>query len=297
MKTAFYINWHASPINIVTSIASAGECVTTTTNQRNHMVWHHWNGPSNCLPLILLHGGWGSWTHWIKCVPYLATRTRVFAADIPGMGDSADIDRHANIEILARLIATGIEDLLSDGERYDIAGFSFGGIAAAHVASLHKERCNSFTAVGAAGFGSLHRAVAGIQLPAPNLTDEEINVIHTNNLKYLMLAHERSIDPLAVHIHRTNIERGRFRSRRISMSKALIEILPSIKAKIGGIWGALDSTGNGIANIKKRRDIFRALRPNCPFDIIEECGHWVMYEKPESFINTFNDHLCQYNAG
>ncbi len=295
MKTAFHTDWQAPPIKIVTSIASAGERVTTMINEGNRMVWHHWNGPLNRPPLILLHGGWGSWTHWIKSIPYLATRTRIFAADIPGMGDSADVDRHANIESLARHVANGLKELLSDGERYDIAGFSFGGVVAAHVASLHKERCNSFTAVGAAGFGSLHKVIGGIQLPAPDLTDDEINVIHANNLNRLMLAHERSIDRLAVYIHRTNIERGRFRSRRISMSKALIEILPSIRAKIGGIWGALDSTGNGIANIKKRRDIFREYRPDCPFDIIEGCGHWVMYERPKAFVNTFNHHLCQYN--
>ena len=296
METAFSIDWLAAPSDVIVSVAAKGKRLTTILDHRNFMVWHRWGGPSERLPLILLHGGWGSWTHWIKCIPALATRTVVLVADIPGMGESDGIGKPDTIESIAPLISTGIEDLLDGGKRFDIAGFSFGGVVAAHVAALQGERCNSFTAVGAAGFGSLHHIVDGIQVPDPRLTDTEINAIHARNLKLLMLAHETSIDPLAIHIHRANIERGRLRSRRISLSDALIDILPNIKSKIGGIWGALDTTGNGIKNIKKRRDIFRAQQSDSPFDIIENSGHWVMYERPASFLNAFNRHLDRYNV-
>ena len=296
METAFTIDWRAPPTDVIVSVATMGKRLTTMLDHRNFMGWHRWGGPSERLPLILLHGGWGSWTHWIKCIPALVTRTVVFAADIPGMGDSDQIGRADTVEAIAPFISAGIEDLLDEGERYDIAGFSFGGGVAAHVAALQGERCNSFTAVGAAGFGSLHHIVDGIQVPDTSLTDTEINAIHAINLKLLMLAREQSIDPLAIHIHRANIERGRLRSRRISLSNALIDILPNIKSKIGGIWGAQDTTGNGINNIKKRRDIFRTQQSDSPYDIIKNSGHWVMYERPASFLNAFNRHLDRYNV-
>src|SRR3546814_6277896 len=43
------------------------------------MVWRLWGeGP----PLVLLHGGSGSWTHWFRNIPALARRYRVIAADL-----------------------------------------------------------------------------------------------------------------------------------------------------------------------------------------------------------------------
>ena len=296
METAFTIDWLAPPTDVIVSVAAKGNRLTTMLDHRNCMVWHRWGGSSERLPLILLHGGWGSWTHWIKCIPALSARTVVLAADTPGMGDSDGISKPHTVEAVARLISSGIENLLDKGERYDIAGFSFGGMVAAHVAALQGDRCNSFTAVGAAGFGSLHHIVDGIHVPDPRLTDTKINAIHAKNLKLLMLAREKSIDPLAIHIHRANIERGRLRSRQMSLSNSLIDILPNIKSKIGGIWGALDTTGNGIKNITKRRDIFRAQQPDSPFDILENSGHWVMYEKRASFLNVFNRHLDSHNV-
>ena len=40
-------------------------------------------------PLVLLHGGYGSWMHWIRNVGPLARQFTVIAPDMPGLGDSA----------------------------------------------------------------------------------------------------------------------------------------------------------------------------------------------------------------
>lgn len=296
---AFDIDWSADPQSVVAAVAAKGERLETPCGDET-MVWHRWAGPDNSSagkpPVVLFHGGWGSWTHWIKAIPALAARTTVLAGDIPGMGDSASIGRPTTIDPLVPVIAAGIDDLLGAEAPFDIAGFSFGGVAGAHTAAHFAERCRSYTAVGAAGFGPLHYIVQGIQVPDPRLPDSEIDAVHRNNLKLLMLAHEASIDPLAVHIHRTNIERGRLRSRRISVSAALIEALPRIRARIGGIWGDLDITGGGMQDIEERRELFRQRQPDCLFDIIPGAGHWVMYEAPEKFVATFLRHLGHYDA-
>ena len=292
---AFDIDWNADPRAVIAAVANHGERLETPCGDGT-MVWHRWSGPTDKPPLVLLHGGWGSWTHWIKAIPALAARTTVLAGDIPGMGDSAAIGRPLTIDPLVPVIAAGINELLGPNAPFDIAGFSFGGVASAHTAAHFTTRCRSFTAVGAAGFGPLHYIVQGIQVPDPRLADAEIDAVHRNNLKLLMLAHEASIDPLAVHIHRANIERGRLRSRRISVSDALIQALPRIQARIGGIWGDLDITGGGIEDIHERRDLFRTQQPDCLFDIIAGAGHWVMYEAPEKFVATFVQHLGHYDT-
>jgi len=285
---AFDVDWHARPEDVVRTVRDRAERLETPLAGGGVMVWHRWpkepnNRPEDALPLVLVHGGWGSWTHWLRNVPVLAARSTVLACDLPGLGESDAIGRPETITPVAEAVAAGIESLLDANTRFDIAGFSFGGIASSHAAVIAGERCRSFTAIGAAGFGDLHYIVGGIQVPDPRLTDAEIDAVHRNNLKILMLAEDAAIDPLAVHVHRQNISAGRFRSRRISVSNGLVEALPDMQCAIGGIWGDLDVTGNGLAAIEQRRDIFRQHRPDSPFDIISGGGHWIMYEKPEAF--------------
>jgi pimeloyl-ACP methyl ester carboxylesterase len=46
------------------------------------IVWRVWGAGE---PLLLLHGGSGSWTHWIRNIPELAQRFEVWVPDIPGL--------------------------------------------------------------------------------------------------------------------------------------------------------------------------------------------------------------------
>ena len=53
------------------------------------MVWHAWGDPA-AAPVVLLHGGAGSWTHWVRNItPLVAAGRRVWVPDLPGFGDSA----------------------------------------------------------------------------------------------------------------------------------------------------------------------------------------------------------------
>ncbi|MDD9877637.1 MAG: alpha/beta fold hydrolase [Magnetovibrio sp.] len=295
MPSAFEVDWSAAPADIVAAIAARAERVETPCGG-GAMVWHRWPGPAGKPPAVLLHGGWGSWTHWIKTVPELAAERTVIAADLPGMGDSADAPEPHSAETISGVVIRGIDELLPDGGAYHAIGFSFGGVMGTWAAAAHGQRCRSLTLVGAAGFKDLHYIVLGIRVPDPALPDAEIDAIHTENLKLLMLADHDRIDPLALHIHRMNIQRGRVRTRRISLSNALIDVLPRVVSPIGGIWGAADATGGGGGDILKRRDLLRAQRPDCQFDIIEDAGHWVMYETPDAFVATLTRHLASHEG-
>ena len=50
-------------------------------------VWHAWNTSAG-RPLVLLHGGSGSWTHWLRNIQGLSKDRAVYALDLPGFGDS-----------------------------------------------------------------------------------------------------------------------------------------------------------------------------------------------------------------
>ena len=69
-------------------LRAAGErWVTGAASER--VVWHAWRAArSDAPPVLLLHGGSGSWTHWVKnIVPLLDAGRWVLAADLPGFGD------------------------------------------------------------------------------------------------------------------------------------------------------------------------------------------------------------------
>ena len=89
------------------------------------MVWRVWGGGP---PLVLLHGGYGSWTHWIRNVLPLARRFTVIAPDLPGLGESATPPEPHTAEGLARIIVAGLATLLPAGVRFHLTGFSFGGV-------------------------------------------------------------------------------------------------------------------------------------------------------------------------
>jgi 2-hydroxy-6-oxonona-2,4-dienedioate hydrolase len=54
-------------------------------------VWHVWgDARPGQPPVVLFHGGSGSWTHWVRNIqPLVAAGRQVIAADLPGFGDSA----------------------------------------------------------------------------------------------------------------------------------------------------------------------------------------------------------------
>ena len=68
------------------------------------MVWHEWGHEfldQGASTAVLLHGGSGSWTHWIRNVaPLVADGFHVLAVDLPGFGDSALPNQGVDVDAL-----------------------------------------------------------------------------------------------------------------------------------------------------------------------------------------------------
>src|ERR1700757_1219101 len=76
------------------------------------MVWRCWGSGK---PLVLLHGGYGSWMHWIRNVLPLSRQFRVIAPDLPGLGESATPPEPWTAQGLAAIIVEGLEVVLPRG--------------------------------------------------------------------------------------------------------------------------------------------------------------------------------------
>ena len=73
-----------SPPEITAAVAADAEVIHTPCGDGN-LVWRRW-GKGKGAPVVLVHGGSGSWTHWIKNITGLAERGEVWAGDLPGLG-------------------------------------------------------------------------------------------------------------------------------------------------------------------------------------------------------------------
>ena len=241
------------------------------------MVWRVWgSGP----PLILLHGGYGSWTHWIGNVLVLARRFTVIAPDLPGLGESSTPPEPHTAEGLAGIIVEGLDIVLSKDAAPHIAGFSFGGVLGGHVAAQLGDRLRALTLVGSNGLGLVRQPTALQRVPA-GVSAEEALAVHRRNLGALMIADPAKIDELAVYIQSHNAPRGRVKSRRFSRADTLARALPLVKARLDGIWGERDATA--YPHLDERARVLRSFQPGARFEVIAGAGHWVQYEAAERF--------------
>ena len=246
------------------------------------MVWHVWGeGP----PLMLLHGGYGSWTHWVRNIEALAAERRVIAADLPGLGDSAAAPAPHLAAGLVDILEAGLAPLgLSDGP-LDIAGFSFGAMLGGVLAARLGQRVSRFAMIGAAGLGAAPRTGPGLKRPAVVASPEEFSALQRRNMAILMFSEGAEIDDATLAIHVANNQRARIRSRRLSRSTTLLEALPAIRARLIGIWGEHDITAT--PDLASREAAIRRYRPDVDFHVIAGAGHWVHYEAADRFNPLF----------
>src|SRR3546814_7175087 len=111
------------------------------------LVWRCWGLGE---PVVLVHGGTGSWLHWIRNVGSLAEHWRVIVPDLPGFGDSDAPARPHTLEGIADHVASGLGDV-SGGRPARVVAFSFGAIVGALVCRKVQERIKQFVLIGAGG--------------------------------------------------------------------------------------------------------------------------------------------------
>ena len=274
------------PAGYLAAIEAKSERLTTPCGD-GEMVWHRWGaGPT----VALFHGGFGSWTHWIRNVEALSRHYTVLAADLPGLGDSAMAPEPYDGWTIARICAGGLGQLVPAGERFHLAGFSFGGVIGGPTAVLLGDRLKSFTFVGSGGIGARRRSLelkSWRQLSDP----AEQDAVHRENLAILMIADPANIDDLAALLQAGNARRGRTRSRPISLSPILMDALPQVTAPVSAIFGELDATAHPW--LDEREEKLRSVRPELDFRVIPKAGHWVQYEAADRFNAELMDILAR----
>ena len=236
-------------------------------------------------PIIFLHGGYGSWRHWIKQVIYLAKDYQILVPDMPGFGESSDLKSdHTPENISLNLYQTFTKLNITDLDNISLVGFSFGGLISGHLSYQFLKKgieLKNLILVGPGGTGARRGPMREMVRRTPKMSFEEILKAHFENLKILMINNPKNIDLLSLYIQLENTNNHRLKSRPISATNTLIKILEKQNIIPYLIFGEKDATVGPF--LEERISLFRGACKDIRIHVEINAGHWIMYEKPDNF--------------
>ena len=259
------------------------------------VVWHVWGQESSSrqlAPVLLLHGGSGSWTHWLRNISALVESGRqVLVPDLPGFGDSAVPAHGTDADVVPEPIEQGLQVLLGDAV-CDLVGFSFGGMVAGFLAQRFPARAARVVLVGAPGLGLAPEKAIRLKAWRHLADPAQRDAAHRNNLAALMLYRQDAITETALRLHVANVLRDRMKGRSLSRTDALARALSGLRCPVHAIYGSEDALYQGqmdaLEAVLRQAGNFQALRR------IAAAGHWVQFERADAFNEAL---LATLNAG
>ncbi len=235
-----------------------------------HVAWRSLgDGP----PLVLLHGGHGSWAHWSRNIEALSSDFSVWVADLPGYGDSS-LPVATTLDALVEALQQSLDTLLGARVPILLGGFSFGGLVASHLAA-RRGAVRALALMGAAGHGGARRPRGELLAWREAWEGRDaaaLRSIMRSNLERHMLAGPAGEE--AVAIHTQACVHTRFQSKRISLSGGLQTVLASLPCPQWLLWGEHDLTATPEVLMPE----LAARLGGAEVQTLPGAGHWVQYE-------------------
>lgn len=263
----------------------AAECETLARIERmgtRHIVKHLgrdvvWRRFGNGPVLVLVHGGHGDWRHWIRNVEVLAAMHTLWIPDLPGFGESDDLEGAANAaDRMGRLVAAlgaTLDLLVGVHTTVALAGFSFGALVSAQLAT--RRAVSRLALLGPAGHGGTRRQTVDL-LDWRKATPGTLRESLRQNLGAFMLHDPAAVDELATTVYAAQCVATRFRSKAISRAGGLQVALDLYGGPVMLVWGEHDVT----AIPTEVAPQLAAGHGDRAWQIIPGAGHWVQYERP-----------------
>jgi 2-hydroxy-6-oxonona-2,4-dienedioate hydrolase len=242
------------------------------------LVWREWgSGNLSKRPLILLHGGFGSWNHWVRTIPALESEFRVLAVDLPGCGDSADPPKPYDAASLVEILSSGLDLILPGEITFDLISFSFGGVLSGLLAQAQSRRIHSLTLIGSPILGLTGSGPANELVEVSReLSIDKVIPLYRHNLQKLMIHNPDAVDDLALTIQIVNMAKARLRSRGIARTSVLADSLRNLPCSLNCIFGDKDTTLD--PHLAGIQTYVKKIQPDASFYIIPDAGHWVHFE-------------------
>jgi pimeloyl-ACP methyl ester carboxylesterase len=232
-----------------------------------------WRAFGSGKPLVLMHGGHGSWTHWVRNIEALAAIRAVWVPDLPGYGDSDALPQGADFEAFLAATLESIDGLVGASTEIDLGGFSFGGVVASTLAC--RRPVGKLALVGSAGHGGKRRQQRELLNWKKVEAEDERRALFDANLKSFMLYAPGNADSLALTVYEEACLKTRFRSKDVSLANTLGPLLKTADIDPLLLWGTHDVTA---ADPQAFSDQLHAQGVRHRFGLVANAGHWAQFE-------------------
>ena len=254
-----------------------GELGTVT-----YRTWQPWGDQMGGELIVLMHGGSGSWTHWIRNIPKLSDYYELLVPDLPSLGDSSSLPPDTSPAEIAGLMAETLRKMVGP-RRFHIVAFSRGFVVSALMAAELGSQVKSILLIGPASTGKPPRKNTMQPLISRHrsMSEQEISEANRENLARLMIYDRQKIDGLSVALQNRNTLKARYNSPKYAMKELLLDGLAQTTASLLVIYGEQDTVSQPYLDWRESQ--IRSVRPDLIFETVPGVGHWLQYESSEWF--------------
>lgn len=260
-------------------------------NMRNNMiklngleVSYHEEGTGN--PIVLLHGFCGSKEYWDNLITKLSKSSRVIALDLPGHGESSNLEGNITIEDFTDHIKSLLDYL--NVEQVTMFGHSLGGYIALAFAEKYDQMLNGFSLIHSTAFPDSEEAKKGREAGVKKVEKEGVPVFIDGLIPKLF-------SPENVEKNHIDIQTAKEIGYKTS-SQGVMKTLIAMKDRPDRNF-VLDKVTIPVLLIAGEKDqiipsgrTFSVSKPTIKQVLLKDSGHMSMYENPTPLI----DHMMNF---
>ena len=251
------------------------------------MPWRIWGKGK---PLILMHGGHGSWTHWIRNIEVLSRAHMVIAPDLPGFGE-ADALAEITPDHAAAAISGGIAQLDLPHD-LGLAAFSFGCSLLGEVLPLLGKRPKRLILIGTWMLGRSHDLSARFQRWQELPAGPDRDAVMRHNLHVLMLHHLERIDDEAIRLQTRNVQMTRKGIMAMIGERDIFPRLRNAPCPVTCLYGAQDALVTGY--LEDRPAFLADMPKGSRMVVLPDAGHWLQYEAADAVNALLQDEMTSH---
>lgn len=262
----------------IARVAAAGARWVTPCGT-GQLVWHVWG---HGRPLVLLHGGSGSWTHWIRNVEhFVRAGYQVLVPDLPGSGDSDLPPDGDDADAIPHWLDRGLQQIVPHQPTFEVVAFSFGTVVAVLLARDWPNRISRLVLTGPPVMRDNPPPFGRLRSWRDAPEGPERDAAHRHNLRAFMFHDPETADALAVEAHGRNVERDRMTKRRLARTSLVHDTIQSLTLPMDFVAGEHDFIYEGQWDrAHALLDQVAALRSRT---LIKGAGHWVSFEAADRY--------------
>jgi pimeloyl-ACP methyl ester carboxylesterase len=208
-------------------IALESEAVTTQSKGElgtvTYRTWQPWGDQMGGELVVMMHGGSGSWSHWIRNIPKLSDYYELLVPDLPSLGDSSTLPSDTEPKDIAQLMVQTLKQMVGP-RRFHLVAFSWRCVISALVAAELGSQVKSILLVGPASTGKppTKNTMQPLISRTKDMSEDEVDAANRENLARLMIHDRQKIDGLAVALQTRNTTKARYNSPRHAMKELLL---------------------------------------------------------------------------